>query len=700
MEVSKITHPKVFISYSHDCYSHELRILKFSEQLRADGIDTRLDQYSPWPAEGWPRWMERQIREADFVLLVCTETYCRRVTGMEEPGSGRGVCWEANLIYNELYTKKVNAEKYVPILFEDADQMFVPPVLQGFTVDCVATKAGYENLYRRLTNQPLASPRPIGELKKLTPLQELVNLSPSWISRSLPIANSFEGGKIFFISYPHSDPEEENLARYLYNGLTKMECDVFIDIGIKTGSDWVKEIAERLNKCDCLIVLLSERSMSSEMLQTEVRIAYQLQQQYRKPWIIPVRLRYFGLLEYELDLYLSRFQFIKWNNPDESEKVLREVLQSAQIGFTAHKTQVIDWGRGLQLHYSASSSVDLRRPLATADPRSVIAPGGTIRRDDPYYIARPADQVIEALASNIGVTLTIKGSRQVGKSSLLLNFISKCQRQKKGVAFVDFSIFSNDDYADYPTFLSRLAFVLQCQLDQATEKRPAIDSQFAMIQFLENSILTVVSGPLVIAFDEVDRMLGRNYQADFFTMLRCWHNSRTPLTPKWQMLDLAMSISTEPYLLINEADRSPFNVGRIITLEGFTRDHCCELNQRYHNILSKEEVNILWDLLHGHPYLTRLAFYLLTAPDKLSFQELIDTAADEHGPFNDHLRALLTRLHKAPALMKALQQIIRNGVLPDQELYYCLYGAGLVRRENNRINPANILYARYFKKFI
>ncbi|CAD7839633.1 MAG: hypothetical protein [Olavius algarvensis Gamma 1 endosymbiont] len=89
---------KVFISYSHDSPEHKGQVLALSDRLRADGIDAWIDQYAPYPEEGWPRWMQRRIDEAGAVLLVCTPTYRKRVEGEEEPGIGRGVCWEANLI--------------------------------------------------------------------------------------------------------------------------------------------------------------------------------------------------------------------------------------------------------------------------------------------------------------------------------------------------------------------------------------------------------------------------------------------------------------------------------------------------------------------------------------------------------------------------------------------------------------------------
>jgi TIR domain len=80
--------PKVLISYSHDSPEHKDRVLVLSNRLRGEGIDCTIDQYLLVPPEGWPRWMEKQIRESDFVLMVCTETYYRRVLGQPDPDRG------------------------------------------------------------------------------------------------------------------------------------------------------------------------------------------------------------------------------------------------------------------------------------------------------------------------------------------------------------------------------------------------------------------------------------------------------------------------------------------------------------------------------------------------------------------------------------------------------------------------------------
>ena len=142
----------VFISYSHDSEEHRERVLALSERLRADGIETRLDQYlNGAPAEGWPRWMLDRLEEADFVLVVCTETYYRRFRGHEAPGQGQGVDWEGALITQELYDARSNTLKFVPVMFESLPRTFIPEPI------------------RRLTHYPLTSQESCSEVPGTSP---------------------------------------------------------------------------------------------------------------------------------------------------------------------------------------------------------------------------------------------------------------------------------------------------------------------------------------------------------------------------------------------------------------------------------------------------------------------------------------------------------------------------------------------------
>ena len=106
--------PRVFVSYSHDSPEHRDRVLHLADRLRADGVDAMIDQYVQSPPEGWPLWCAAQIDQADFVLMVCTEIYHRRVSRREEPGVGHGVLWEGRLIYQLVYAAGSASAKFVP----------------------------------------------------------------------------------------------------------------------------------------------------------------------------------------------------------------------------------------------------------------------------------------------------------------------------------------------------------------------------------------------------------------------------------------------------------------------------------------------------------------------------------------------------------------------------------------------------------
>ncbi|HEY0407020.1 MAG TPA: SEFIR domain-containing protein [Pyrinomonadaceae bacterium] len=159
----------VFISYSHDSPEHEARVLALADRLRADGIAAMIDQYQNAPPEGWQLWMEKQIDEAQFVLLVCTETYLRRVRKQETPGKGLGVLWESTIIYSCLYDAGVVNEKFIPIVFGQDDTQFIPRPLKPTTYYDVSADEGHDLLYSRLTDQHATPAAPLGPRRKISP---------------------------------------------------------------------------------------------------------------------------------------------------------------------------------------------------------------------------------------------------------------------------------------------------------------------------------------------------------------------------------------------------------------------------------------------------------------------------------------------------------------------------------------------------
>lgn len=143
--------PTGFISYSHDSPAHVRRVQRLAANLSADGVRCETDHSQKSPPQGWPLWMLQQIERSPFVLVVCTETYARRFTGREAPGTGKGATWEGKLIIQSLYESAEN-RRFIPIIFDRQDIEHIPLVLKGATRYDVSTSDGYQALHHALTN--------------------------------------------------------------------------------------------------------------------------------------------------------------------------------------------------------------------------------------------------------------------------------------------------------------------------------------------------------------------------------------------------------------------------------------------------------------------------------------------------------------------------------------------------------------------
>jgi hypothetical protein len=121
--------------------------------------------------------MRNRIREADFVLVACTETYERRFEGSEETGQGAGAKWEGAIITQELYESEGRNKKFIPIAFSPEDTRYIPIEMRGGTWYIVDNEKGYEELYRYLTNQPKTIKGELGKLRSLPPLRRRQDFS-------------------------------------------------------------------------------------------------------------------------------------------------------------------------------------------------------------------------------------------------------------------------------------------------------------------------------------------------------------------------------------------------------------------------------------------------------------------------------------------------------------------------------------------
>jgi len=271
----------------------------------------------------------------------------------------------------------------------------------------------------------------------------------------------------------------------------------------------------------------------------------------------------------------------------------------------------------------------------------------------------------------------------------------------KRVAFLDFQLFDTLVLSDADRFYRQFCIWLTDALELPDRLNEHWNTELGNSQncsrYMSRYLLPELGSPLVLAMDEVESIFDTSFRSDFFGMLRAWHNGRATM-PIWKQLDLALVTSTEPYQLIEKLNQSPFNVGQIIDLADFTAEQIADLNQRHGQPISAADERRLIELLGGHPYLVRRALYMI-AKQQITLPDLFAQATNDRGPFGDHLRYHLFRIHDKKELVQGMLQIIKQHTCPNEAIFWKLRGAGLVSREpTGTVLPRNKLYEEYFKE--
>jgi len=497
-----------------------------------------------------------------------------------------------------------------------------------------------------------------------------------------------------FISYKRNIDPDTPVAIAMYDAL-QQKHEVFIDRSIQVGEKWAERIQTAIKESDYLICFLSASSVHSEMMIAEVETAHHHGKAHGKPAILPVRLNYDEPLVYPLSAYLNPLQWALWGNHADTPKLIAELKEAVSGGqLPADNAAATTAGKGAKKEEVPTAFANI--------PRDLGSPEGTMPHQSPFYIERETDEeAMNALNEIEGVTITIKGPRQMGKSSLLTRLLIEAKAQGMHTAFLDFQLIENAtmEIADvfYKQFCSLLSW--EFEIEDRTEELWKIPLGYVQktTNYIQRHLLKEMPDvQILLAMDEVERMFASPFRSDFFSMLRSWHNNRAR-GGDWTRLNMALVTSTEPYQFIADLNQSPFNVGQVVELVDFTLEQVFDLNPRHYRPLTEAQIRQLHDLLGGHPYLTRKALYLV-ASQRTTFTEMLDKAYEDDGPFGDHLRNYLFRMGNQEKLKAGLVQVIKSQRCPDERVFFQLRGAGLVKRIGSAVLPRNQLYAGYFEK--
>lgn len=102
--------PRVFVSYSWESDGHRHWVRSLAERLVESGVDVILDQWQLGPGENLTLFMERGVRDSDYVLAVCTPTFA-----LKADARAGGVGYEQQIVSGDIL-QGTPRTKFIPLI--------------------------------------------------------------------------------------------------------------------------------------------------------------------------------------------------------------------------------------------------------------------------------------------------------------------------------------------------------------------------------------------------------------------------------------------------------------------------------------------------------------------------------------------------------------------------------------------------------
>jgi hypothetical protein len=306
--------------------------------------------------------------------------------------------------------------------------------------------------------------------------------------------------------------------------------------------------------------------------------------------------------------------------------------------------------------------------------KKLFQSGGTLRASS-VYVTRAADEELPEALLAAGMPYVL-APRQMGKSSLRVRTETFLRTAGVRCASVDLSALGSQGispdswcFSIADELASRLGGPDPTASWRQDRRRPPVARLF---RFLRRELLETSQDPLVVFFDEIDSVLSLPFSCDdFFTTIRSLYNARAEDDACARLAFCFLGVAT-PGDLVDDAARTPFNVGRAIRLDDFTRQEARQLASGLGEGFPGADsvVESAFDWTDGHPYMT---------------QRICEAVADEGAD-----PAVPTRVHVARVVNELFLQ---RGRVEDLSLA-AVERLFSDRRLRKRLLPMLDLYAR------
>jgi hypothetical protein len=150
--------PRVFVSYAHESGAHTAAVTEFCAFLAARGLDVRFDRQGLYERRNWDRWINTQIRRADYVIVIASPAYRAAGDGTLAKGERLGVQFEYDRLVDLLHRSGEEwTRKILPVVLpgrspEEIPLSFLPGIADHYLVTGI-TEEGTARLLRVLLHR-------------------------------------------------------------------------------------------------------------------------------------------------------------------------------------------------------------------------------------------------------------------------------------------------------------------------------------------------------------------------------------------------------------------------------------------------------------------------------------------------------------------------------------------------------------------
>ncbi|MEH2100911.1 MAG: AAA-like domain-containing protein, partial [Nostoc sp.] len=360
---------------------------------------------------------------------------------------------------------------------------------------------------------------------------------------------------------------------------------------------------------------------------------------------------------------------------------------------------------------------------------SIYTVGGTVQAGGGIYLTRQADMELLNLCQTATFAYVLT-PRQMGKSSLMVRTAERLREEEISSVVVDLQELGAQVTAEqwYFGILVKLEDQLMLNTDVVSwwQAHTYLGVSQRITLFFEQVLLTEVEGRVVIFVDEIDSTLSLDFTDDFFIAIRYLYVARAT-NPDFQRLSFVLLGVATPGDLIQDAKRTPFNIGQRVDLSDFTFEEALPLVDGLGVAKDEGQQVLRWVLkwTGGHPYLTqRLCGAVVKflgdsqqgKQGEIPFQlrQTIITEADVKGIVGStffgvmseqdnnlqFVRDMLTTRAPSPEVLTIYREIRRGRrAVVDEEQSLAkshLKLSGVVRREHNILQVRNLIYRQVF----